>query len=75
MLLFLTLLKHAFLFENNNEETENELAIEVGGYEHVSVLRNIKVVDKDAVEIVHNLKRGTSCGDCILYFGKHFMHT
>jgi hypothetical protein len=41
----------------------------------VSVLRNIKVVDKDAVEIIQNLKRGTFHGDCILYFGKHFMHT
>lgn len=58
----------------NNEETENELAIEVGGYEHVLVLRNMKVVDVDAIEITQNLKRGTSHGDCILYFGKHFVH-
>ncbi|KAF3337158.1 ATP-dependent DNA helicase 2 subunit KU80 isoform X1 [Carex littledalei] len=47
------------------DETENELAIEVGGYEHVSVLRNIKVVDGDAIEIIQNLKRGTSRGDFI----------
>ncbi|KAJ4757639.1 ATP-dependent DNA helicase 2 subunit KU80 [Rhynchospora pubera] len=45
------------------DETENELAIEVGGYEHVSVLRNIKVVDGDAAEIVQNLRRGTFHGD------------
>ncbi|KAJ0964159.1 hypothetical protein J5N97_029281 [Dioscorea zingiberensis] len=45
------------------EETNNELEKEVGGYEHVFVLRDIKVVDGDTVEVLHNLPRGTSPGD------------
>ena len=49
-------------------ETENELTKEVGGYEHVVVLQNIKVVDGHLVETVQLLPRGTHDGDCILYF-------
>ncbi|KAK4748028.1 hypothetical protein SAY87_014614 [Trapa incisa] len=45
------------------EETENEVAKEVGGYGHVFVLRNIKVVDGDLVEALKKLPRGTFCGD------------
>uniref|UniRef100_A0A6N2MVM4 ATP-dependent DNA helicase 2 subunit KU80 n=1 Tax=Salix viminalis TaxID=40686 RepID=A0A6N2MVM4_SALVM len=33
------------------QETDNELTKEVGGYEHVVVLRNIKVVDGDLVDL------------------------
>ncbi|PKI67105.1 hypothetical protein CRG98_012526 [Punica granatum] len=45
------------------EETENELTKEVGGYEHVVVIQNIKVVDRDAVQTVKKLARGTVSGD------------
>lgn len=45
------------------EDTENELTVEVGGYEHVKVLRNIKVVDGDAVDTLQELPRGTVVGD------------
>ncbi|GMH00585.1 hypothetical protein Nepgr_002424 [Nepenthes gracilis] len=45
------------------EETNNELTREVGGYEHVFVLRNIKVVDGDLVDVVQELPRGTVAGD------------
>lgn len=45
------------------EDTDNDLEKEVGGYEHVVVLRNVKVVDGDAVDILHNLPRGTHNGD------------
>lgn len=44
-------------------ETDNELEKEVGGYEHVVVLRNVKVVDGDAVDVLRNLPRGTRNGD------------
>ncbi|KAJ3678288.1 hypothetical protein LUZ60_002091 [Juncus effusus] len=47
------------------DETENDLEKEVGGYDHVSVLRNIKIVDREAVDIVQNLKRGNSPSDFI----------
>ena len=46
-------------------DTNNELTKEVGGYEHVVVLRHIKVVDGDAVEALQQLPRGTITGDCI----------
>lgn len=46
-------------------ETENELTMEVGGYQHVMVLKNIKVVDGDIVEALQQLPRGTTDGDCI----------
>nr|XP_016447740.1 PREDICTED: ATP-dependent DNA helicase 2 subunit KU80-like [Nicotiana tabacum] len=48
-------------------DTKNELTEEVGGYEHVTVLRNIKVVDEDLVDALQNLPRGNIPGDCILY--------
>ncbi|XP_020101262.1 ATP-dependent DNA helicase 2 subunit KU80-like [Ananas comosus] len=46
-------------------ETNNELQKEVGGYEHVVVLRKIKVVDGEAIDTLQNLPRGTVPGDCI----------
>ncbi|GMP42987.1 hypothetical protein CsSME_00012534 [Camellia sinensis var. sinensis] len=45
------------------EDTDNELTNEVGGYEHVVVLRHIKVVDGDVVEALQKLPRGTVAGD------------
>uniref|UniRef100_A0A2N9EDU9 ATP-dependent DNA helicase 2 subunit KU80 n=1 Tax=Fagus sylvatica TaxID=28930 RepID=A0A2N9EDU9_FAGSY len=45
------------------EETQNELTREVGGYQHVVVLRDTKVVDGDLVEALHQLPRGTCDGD------------
>lgn len=44
-------------------DTKNELTEEVGGYEHVTVLRNIKVVDEDLVDALQNLPRGSVSGD------------
>ncbi|XP_009604926.1 ATP-dependent DNA helicase 2 subunit KU80 [Nicotiana tomentosiformis] len=44
-------------------DTKNELTEEVGGYEHVTVLRNIKVVDEDLVDAPQNLPRGSVPGD------------
>lgn len=46
-------------------DTNNELTTEVGGYQHVVVLKNIKVVDGDIVEALQQLPRGTTDGDCI----------
>lgn len=46
--------------------TKNELTEEVGGYQHVVVLRDTKVVDGDLVEALQQLPRGTRDGDCIL---------
>ncbi|KFK36112.1 hypothetical protein AALP_AA4G079700 [Arabis alpina] len=43
--------------------TQNELATEIGGYEHVTVLRNIRAVDEAVVEYVKWLPRGTVAGD------------
>ncbi|XP_027335253.1 ATP-dependent DNA helicase 2 subunit KU80 isoform X2 [Abrus precatorius] len=45
------------------EDTDNELTTEVGGYQHVVVLKNIKVVDGDIVEALQLLPRGTHDGD------------
>ncbi|CAN6460269.1 unnamed protein product [Victoria cruziana] len=45
------------------EDTCNELEKEVGGYEHVVVLRTLKVVDEDALEILQKLPRGAASGD------------
>eukprot|EP00256_Glycine_max_P034240 XP_006580032.1 ATP-dependent DNA helicase 2 subunit KU80 isoform X4 [Glycine max] len=45
------------------EDTNNELTTEVGGYQHVVVLKNIKVVDGDIVEALQQLPRGTTDGD------------
>ena len=44
----------------------NELTKEVGGYEHVVVLRHLKVVEGD-VQVLQQLPRGTVAGDCIQY--------
>ncbi|KAB1218948.1 ATP-dependent DNA helicase 2 subunit KU80 [Morella rubra] len=44
-------------------DTKNELTDEVGGYEHVVVLRDPKVVDGDLVEALQQLPRGTFNGD------------
>ncbi|KAG8391672.1 hypothetical protein BUALT_Bualt01G0211700 [Buddleja alternifolia] len=53
------------LFANNDraDHTKNALTLEVGGYENVMVLRNIKVVDGDLVEALQQLPRGTIHGD------------
>ncbi|WCJ22843.1 ATP-dependent DNA helicase 2 subunit KU80 [Euphorbia peplus] len=45
------------------EDTENELTVEVGGYKHIKVLQKIKVVNRDAVDILQELPRGTVAGD------------
>lgn len=45
------------------QETNNELTTEVGGYDHIAVLRNIKVVDGDLVDALQHLPRGTVNGD------------
>ena len=56
---------HAFL---ELSVTQNELTKKVGGYKHVLVSRNIKVVDGDVVESLRKLPRGTFAGDCIQFF-------
>ncbi|KAL6007972.1 ATP-dependent DNA helicase II subunit 2 [Asimina triloba] len=48
-----------------NCKTDNDLTKEVGGYEHVAVLQQIKVVDSDTVDALQKLPRGSACGDCI----------
>ncbi|XP_009107395.1 ATP-dependent DNA helicase 2 subunit KU80 [Brassica rapa] len=45
------------------QETENELARDIGGYENIKVLRNIKVVDELVVDLVKRLPRGPVAGD------------
>ncbi|CAH2035998.1 unnamed protein product [Thlaspi arvense] len=45
------------------EETENELAKDIGGYDNVAVLRTIRVVDEVVVDNVKRLPRGTVAGD------------
>ncbi|XP_073102897.1 ATP-dependent DNA helicase 2 subunit KU80 isoform X1 [Elaeis guineensis] len=47
------------------DDTYNELQKEVGGYEHIVVLRNIGVVDGNAVGFLQNLPRGNFPGDFI----------
>ncbi|XP_047978720.1 ATP-dependent DNA helicase 2 subunit KU80 isoform X1 [Salvia hispanica] len=44
-------------------DTKNDLTVEVGGYENVTVLRDIKVVDGALVDVLHQLPRGSACGD------------
>ncbi|KAL9396797.1 hypothetical protein Peur_011050 [Populus x canadensis] len=44
-------------------ETDNVLTKEVGGYEHVVVLRDIEVVNGDLVDAFQELPRGTFDGD------------
>ncbi|XP_057546742.1 ATP-dependent DNA helicase 2 subunit KU80 isoform X3 [Amaranthus tricolor] len=45
------------------KETKNDLTVEVGGYENIVVLRNIKVVDGDLVDALESLPQGTVPGD------------
>ncbi|XP_008438156.2 ATP-dependent DNA helicase 2 subunit KU80 [Cucumis melo] len=45
------------------EDTKNELTEEVGGYQHVVVLQNMKVVDGDLVDVLKQIPRGTVSGD------------
>ncbi|KAL6569394.1 ATP-dependent DNA helicase II subunit 2 [Orobanche minor] len=49
------------------EDTKNDLAVEVGGYENVKVLRDIKVVDGELVEALHHLPQGNVHGE-VTYF-------
>lgn len=49
-------------------ETRNALTSELGGYEHVVVLRDFNVVDGNLIDCLKQLPRGTVPGDCILYF-------
>ncbi|KAI3444684.1 hypothetical protein Pfo_001349 [Paulownia fortunei] len=44
-------------------DTKNDLTVEVGGYENVMVLRDVKVVDGDLVEALQQLPRGSVHGD------------
>ncbi|MCH80080.1 ATP-dependent DNA helicase 2 subunit KU80-like, partial [Trifolium medium] len=48
------------------EDTDNELTTEVGGYQHVVVSKNSKVVDGDIVEALQQLPRGTADGDYLV---------
>ncbi|XP_020524822.1 ATP-dependent DNA helicase 2 subunit KU80 [Amborella trichopoda] len=45
------------------QDTNNELEKEVGGYEHVVVVRAIKVIADDIFEVLSDLPRGTTPGD------------
>ena len=47
-------------------ETCNELAKEIGGYKHVTVAHDIKVVDEGTLQALQNLPAGSVPGDCIL---------
>ncbi|TYJ08662.1 hypothetical protein E1A91_A11G090400v1 [Gossypium mustelinum] len=47
------------------EESNNDLTTEVGGYQNITVLQDIKVVDGDLVDTLQKLRRGTVDGDCI----------
>lgn len=46
-------------------ETCNELAKELGGYKHVTVAHEIKVVDEGTSQALQNLPAGSVPGDCI----------
>ncbi|KAJ9537208.1 hypothetical protein OSB04_029941 [Centaurea solstitialis] len=56
------------------QDTENDLTKEIGGYEHVTVLQPIKVVDGELVDVMQQLPRGTVPGDCILCLCYIIMH-
>ncbi|XVF79891.1 hypothetical protein PTKIN_Ptkin15bG0027000 [Pterospermum kingtungense] len=45
------------------EETNNDLKKEVGGYDNIVVLQDIKVVDGDLIDTLQKLPRGTVNGD------------
>uniref|UniRef100_A0A0E0KLR0 Ku domain-containing protein n=1 Tax=Oryza punctata TaxID=4537 RepID=A0A0E0KLR0_ORYPU len=56
------------------KETCNELAKELGGYKHVVVARDIKVVDEETTNALKNLPRGTSPGKqrmCLVTDAQH----
>ncbi|KAG8477368.1 hypothetical protein CXB51_030725 [Gossypium anomalum] len=44
------------------EESNNDLTTEVGGYQNITVLQDIKVVDGDLVDTLQKLPRGTVDG-------------
>ncbi|KAF5184738.1 Atp-dependent dna helicase 2 subunit ku80 [Thalictrum thalictroides] len=72
---FCTMLVQKKMIYNKNDEvgvvlfgtddTNNELTSEVGGYQHVVVLRDSKVVDGDAIEALQKLPRGNFPGDFV----------
>ncbi|CAM8926500.1 unnamed protein product [Rhodiola kirilowii] len=45
------------------EETKNDLTNEVGGYDHVMVFQDVRVVDGQMVDALQKLRRGTVPGD------------
>ncbi|TVU44219.1 hypothetical protein EJB05_03655 [Eragrostis curvula] len=45
------------------KETSNELAKELGGYKHVTVAHDIKVIDEETAHALQNLQCGTVPGD------------
>ena len=45
--------------------TCNELAKDIGGYKHVTVIHDIKVVDEGTAQALQNLPLGSAPGDCI----------
>ncbi|GAB2274418.1 ATP-dependent DNA helicase II subunit 2 [Dionaea muscipula] len=45
------------------EDTNNELTREIGGYEHIVVLQDIKVVNGNLVDLLKQIPRGTVSGD------------
>ncbi|OMO73292.1 hypothetical protein CCACVL1_17353 [Corchorus capsularis] len=66
------LLEKKLIYSKNDEvgvvifgtqETSNDLKNEMGGYNHITVLQNIKVVDGQIVDIMEALPRGTVNGD------------
>ncbi|XP_020179005.1 ATP-dependent DNA helicase 2 subunit KU80 [Aegilops tauschii subsp. strangulata] len=67
-----TLLRKKLVFHRSDEvgvvlfgtkETHNDLARELGGYKHVLVKHDIKVVDEETKNALENLPRGTAPGD------------
>lgn len=61
-----------FAFAMKFADTKNELTEEVGGYQHVVVLQNMKVVDGDLVDVLKQIPRGTVSGDCIQHINRNF---
>ncbi|CAM0878222.1 unnamed protein product [Alopecurus aequalis] len=68
----LTLLRKKLVYNRSDEvgivlfgtkETCNDLAKELGGYKHVVVKHDIKVVDEETKDALQNLPRGTAPGD------------
>ncbi|EPS71667.1 hypothetical protein M569_03092, partial [Genlisea aurea] len=48
------------------EDTKNDLALTVGGYQNVMVLQDMNVVDGELVELLQKLPRGTVHGDFVV---------